>query len=51
MPSWTLRVPDGFPAAIWAQTTQSVEDGIPTQSVGTRFKTFVLFGLWLIQRY
>ena len=43
--------PDGFPAAKWAQTTQSVEDGIPTRSVGTRFKAFVLFGLWLIQRY
>ena len=28
--------PDGFPAAMRATTTQSVEDGIPTRSVGTR---------------
>src|SRR5487761_2146588 len=32
MPSWTLRVR----ICSRSETTQSVEDGIPTQSVGTR---------------
>jgi hypothetical protein len=34
MPPWTLRVPFGKP--LGPGTTRSVEDGIPTRSVGTR---------------
>ncbi|MGP0069643.1 MAG: type II toxin-antitoxin system HigB family toxin [Isosphaeraceae bacterium] len=42
--------PDGFLAAKWTRTTQSVEDGIPTQSVGTRSSPLLTSGYGEIAR-
>ena len=51
IPSHPLRVPTVSRPRCGPRRRRASKTAFPRGSVGTRFKTFVLFGLWLIQRY